>query len=787
MENEIRKNDNLISLTAVADNIIRVVYTKRDKVLDISSLGIQHDCHKSMDVSKQGDCYSADAGRLKVNVNPDNLNMQWNSKNGKLFDIPAAKLAWTPVIKYTTGNEAPIIKRVKTVDGERNFVENLKPVEDHEAFRCKLFFDWVADEGIHGFGQAEEGIFNLRGKVQYLYQHNMRIPIPFFISDKGYGVLIDCGCLMTFNDDERGSYIFLKCVEQLDFYVIYGDTFDEIIAGFRTLTGKATMLPKWAFGYVQSKERYCSAKELVQVAEKYRQLNIPIDCVVQDWKTWEGDAWGCKVLDQSRYPDSYNFAEKLNALNMHSMVSVWPNMNSGTPDYEELMAEGKMLDDLATYDAFDEQARRIYWRQARDGLYNKGFEAWWCDSTEPFSGPDWNGEELREPWERFELVGKEHEKFLGQERANLYAVFHAKGIYENQRGDFSDKRVLNLTRSGYAGIQKYGTMLWSGDISARWDVLRKQIVEALNMASSGMPYWTFDIGGFFVVRENWQARGCDCNTDSSPKWFWRGDYENGVNDDGYKELYVRWLQLGVFLPMFRSHGTDTPREIWNFGEPGEKYYEAIAYTIKLRYRLMPYIYSLAGLVNALDRQMLEPLYFQFNADEVARNCDSQFMLGKELLICPVTKQGVDTWKCYLPAGVDWYDFRTKERYVGGQWINKKIDLDSIPVFVKAGSILPMEAALDYASQKVSTPLELEIFQGSDGSFIFYEDAGDGYDYEKGIANLIEMQWIDSKKELKIAASKYEFAGGITGRKCVAVLENARVEFIYDGKETVVKF
>ena len=202
MENEIRKNDNLISLTAVADNIIRVVYTKRDKVLDISSLGIQHDCHKSMDVSKQGDCYSADVGRLKVNVNPNNLNMQWNSKNGKLFDIPAAKLAWTPVIKYTTGDEAPIIKRVKTVDGERNFVENLKPVEDHEAFRCKLFFDWAADEGIHGFGQAEEGIFNLRGKVQYLYQHNMRIPIPFFISDKGYGVLIDCGCLMTFNDDE---------------------------------------------------------------------------------------------------------------------------------------------------------------------------------------------------------------------------------------------------------------------------------------------------------------------------------------------------------------------------------------------------------------------------------------------------------------------------------------------------------------------------------------------------------------------------------------------------------
>jgi len=787
MGKEIRKNSNLIKLESMGDNIIRVVYTTRDAFDDNSSIGIAHNKLQGLEAQPEGDCFIADAGRLKVKVNPDNLNMQWNSKNGRLFDIPAAKLARTPVISYTTGDEAPIIKRVKTVDGERNFVENLKPVEDHEAYRCKIFFNWADDEAIHGLGQAEEGIFNLRGKVQYLYQHNMRIPIPFFISDKGYGVLIDCGCLMTFNDDERGSYVFLKCVEQLDFYVIYGDSFDEIIAGFRQLTGKAAMLPKWAFGYVQSKEKYSSAEELVQVAKKYRELNIPIDCVVQDWKTWEGDSWGCKVLDQSRYPDQYNFSEKLKELNVHSMVSVWPNMNSGTPDYDELMAAGKMLNDLATYDAFDEQARKIYWNQAKKGLYDKGFESWWCDSTEPFSGPDWNGEELREPWERFEIVGKEHEKFLGQERANLYATYHAKGMFENQRADFADKRVLNLTRSGYAGIQKYGTMLWSGDISARWDVLRKQIVEALNMASSGMPYWTFDIGGFFVVHENWQARGCDCNNDDSPKWFWHGDYENGIADDGYKELYVRWLQMGLFLPMFRSHGTDTPREIWNFGKAGEKYYDAIAYTIKLRYRLMPYIYSLAGQVNALDRQMIEPLYFQFSADKEAKSCDSQFMLGKELLICPVTEENADTWNCYLPSGCDWYDFETGAKYQGGQWLNKKIDLISIPVFVKAGSIIPMEAALDYATQKVSTSMEIRIYEGADGAFTFYEDAGDGYDYENGASNLIEMKWNDAKKELTIASSKFNFDGGITGRKCVASLGDTKKEFTYDGNEITINF
>lgn len=787
MGTEIRKKDNLIVLDAMADNIIRVIYTKNDKIDENSPIGIDHSKTLNLDVKIQGECYLADAGRLSVKINPENLNMQWNCKNGKLFDIPAARLARTPVIKYTTGDEVPIIKRVKTVDGERNFVENLKPVEDHEAFRCKLYFDWAEDEAIHGLGQAEEGIFNLRGKVQYLYQHNMRIPIPFFISDKGYGVLIDCGCLMTFNDDERGSYIYLKCVEQLDFYVIYGDTFDEIIAGFRQLTGKAAMLPKWAYGYVQSKEKYSSAEELVEVAQKYRQLNIPIDCIVQDWKTWEGDSWGCKVLDQSRYPDGYRLKDRLNGLNVHSMVSVWPNMNSGTPDYEELMAAGKMLNDLATYDAFDEQARKIYWRQAKTGLYNKGFESWWCDSTEPFSGPDWNGEELREPWERFELVGKEHEKFLGQERANLYALFHAKGMFENQRADFADKRVLNLTRSGYAGIQKFGTMLWSGDISARWDVLKKQIVEALNMASSGMPYWTFDIGGFFVVHDNWQARGCDCNNDSSPKWFWHGDYEKGIADDGYKELYVRWLQMGLFLPMFRSHGTDTPREIWNFGKAGEKYYDAIEYTIKLRYRLMPYIYSLAGQVNALDRQMIEPLYFQFKNDEIARNCDFQFMLGKELLICPVTEAGVDTWRCYLPDGEIWYDFETGESYKGGQWIEKTVDINHIPVFVKAGSIIPMEESLDYAMQQVSTPLEFRIYEGADGAFTFYEDDGDGYDYEAGMRNLIDIKWDDSKKELSISASEHNFKGGITYRRCVAIAGDKTVEFTYDGDEMTISF
>ena len=309
--------------------------------------------------------------------------------------------------------------------------------------------------------------------------------------------------------------------------------------------------------------------------------------------------------------------DEIHAMHAHAMVSVWPNMNQGTADYEEFAAAGWLLNDLATYDAFNPEARAMYWRQAKRELFDGGFDAWWCDSTEPFSGPDWGGATLREPWERFQLVGGEHKKFLDPEKANLYAVAHAKGIYENQRRDAPDRRVLNLTRSGYVSSQRYGAVLWSGDISARWDVMKKQIAEALNMAASGYPWWTLDIGGFFVVRDNWRARGCGCDTDPSPKWFWRGDFEDGVNDPGYRELYVRWLQFGCFLPMFRSHGTDTPREIWNFGSPGEPFYDAIAETIRLRYRLMPYIYSLAGGVWRDNGMMVRPLLFDFPEDRRA--------------------------------------------------------------------------------------------------------------------------------------------------------------------------
>lgn len=783
----------------MTDRILRCVYTEKEDFYQGSPLGIKEFSPSALELKEEENAWLVEAGKIAVRIDKETGAFTWLDEMGKvLVQEKEKELTEKPLTVYTTGGEKPVLRRVKTVDGDRNFVENLKATEDHMVYRARIFFQWQEEEQIHGLGQGEEGIWNYRGHVQYLYQHNMRIPFPCFLSSQGYGLLADCGSLMTFNDDERGSYLYLDTVEQLDYYVIAGDA-DQIVRGFRQLTGKAVMLPKWAYGYVQSREAYSTQEEMVETAERYRSIGVGLDCVVQDWHTWEEDAWGNKHMDPQRYPDLKGMNRKLHDMHVHSMVSIWPNMNAGTKDCDEMAEAGYLLYDYSTYDAFREEARALYWKQAEEDLFSGGFDSWWCDSTEPFSGPDWNGAHIREPWERFQMVGQEHKKFLRGDRANLFALKHAQGMYENQRKAAPDKRVLNLTRSGYAGIQQYGTILWSGDISATWEVLRRNIVEGLNMSASGMPYWTLDIGGFFVLKENWRKRGCFCSDDPNMKWFWAGDYEEGLEDIAYRELYVRWLEYGVFLPMFRSHGTDVPREIWNFGEPGQPYYEAIRQNIELRYRLIPYIYSLAGNVWLKDQTMLRSLIFDFPQDAKAAASSSQYMFGRNLLICPVTEpmdydrgnkplQKEHVWNCYLPSGTGWYDFYTGTYYEGGQTVAADAPLDHIPVFVKAGSILPMEAAgMQYAQQEVDTPLELHIYGGADGSFDYYEDAGEGYQYENGEYNAISMTWKDADKTLAIGGAKKKFPQGMIGRKCLAILGDRKVEFTYEGKPMQIRF
>lgn len=801
-ELEFRLKDGKCRLQAVRDNIIRCSFTKKEEWREESPVGISCSTEGDFAVEEDGGRVRARTGEILLEADQRDGSFCWmDAADGHVLLREGRKeLTEAPYMVYNTGGEKPVIHRVQTVDGERNFVKNLRAVEDHKAYHAKLSFQWAPDEHIHGLGQGEEGIYDYRGNIQYLYQHNMRIPVPFFVSDKGYGVLVDCGSLMTFNDDCRGSWLYLDMVEQLDYYFIKGDSLDEIIAGYRFLTGKAVMLPKWAFGYVQSKEAYRTQDEMLETAEKYRSLDIPIDCLVQDWNTWEPGKWGNKRVDKKRYPDLAAMNRKLHDMHIHTMVSVWPNMNAGTEDYEEMKDAELLLNDYATYDAFSEKGREIYWKQAERELFSGGFDSWWCDSTEPFSGPDWNGEFKREPWERFRLVGDEHRKFLGAGRANLYAAAHAKGIYENQRKAAPDKRVLNLTRSGYASSQKYGTVLWSGDIYASWDILRKQIHEGLNMCMSGMPYWTLDIGGFFTVNENWRHRGCSCNEDPTPKWFWSGDYETGVDDYGYRELYVRWFEYGAFLPMFRSHGTDTPREVWNFGKKGEPFYDALVKTIELRYRLMPYIYSSAARVWSEDYTMLRSLLFDFAEDKKAAVLGDEFMFGDSLLICPVTEpmyyeknsekiNREKKWACYLPAGADWYDFHTGERFDGGQEMIADTPIDRIPVFVKAGSVIPMEQRLTYADECVDTPFEIHIYPGADASFALYEDEGDGYGYEKGGYNSISLKWKEQEKTLCIGGADHVFAQGLKGRTCHVILEGSgqMKSFVYEGKEMQIEF
>lgn len=699
-----------------------------------------------------------------------------NNKDEIVVREPSRGGKWLTSKKVSrTALNRPTWRGGKSIVNANELKEN-----NRDVFEAKLELIFVENEAIFGLGCHEEGYGNLRGKTRQLYQHNHKISIPYLVSTRGYGLLIDCCSLMTYHDDPDGTYLWCDVVQELDFYLIIGNKFDEISRGYHLLTGDVPLFPKWSFGYVQSKERYVNSEEMIGIVREYRRREIPLDLIVLDWKSWDEKYWGQKSFDPIRFPSPKQFLDRLHSLNVHLMISIWPMMGGNCPDEQQMRDKGFLLGDGSTYNPLLSDARDLFWNQTNEGLFVNGVDGWWCDNSEPFVG-DWGGIVRPESHLRLMKNVECFKEYLDPSLINVYSLYHSKGIYEGQRRTTSKKRVLNLTRSGYAGQHRYSTVVWNGDLSATWEVYRRCIPEGVNYCVTGEPYWTVDIGAFFL--------SYDENT-----WYWHGAFsegcrgltpsfiidpdpkDTGCRDLSFWELYARWFQYGAFLPMFRSHGTDAAREIWRFGEVGTPFYDNIAKYIRLRYELIPYIYSLAGQITLNSCTMMCAIALHYPNDTKTFDLIDQYLFGPALMICPVTTPMYYTRnsqplsdvpksrRVYLPEGNQWFDFWTEIIYDGGQTISGNAPLDTIPIYVPTGSILPMTQVMQYVDQIPQSPYQIRIYRGRDANFTIYEDAGDNYQYEQGLFALINLSWMESIAQLTIEERKGTFPEMIEERQ-----------------------
>ena len=738
-----------LRIAAVNGKIVRITVSRSTAFL-LSDHGVLEPVGSApLSCTESAEGWLLDAGQMQIHVSRRGILSYYHGEE-LLTEEPFVRsrvLRSKDVIVMDYPADAPL-QEEHSVDGVRVRAQGV-PRFDRKAYSAMLHFSFQEGEAIYGLGQHEDGVLNYRGRHQMMYQHNLTVSCPVLMSSRGWGLLINCLSAMTFHDDAYGSYFSMDTVDELDYFIGYGPELDDLVGMMRLLTGPARLLPRWVFGYIQSTECYNTQQELLDIAREYRRRGVPLDCVVQDWQTWRKGQWGQKTVDPERYPDLSAGIQALHDENVKLFWSIWPNMGGDGENRREMISKGYMLGNRSSYNAFDPAARDVYWRQAEEGLFRHGVDGWWCDCTEPFER-DWNGEPHLTPEERMCLNVDEFKRYLDPALINAYSYFHSKGIYEHQRAVCESKRVVNLTRSGFPGQQKYATITWNGDTSARWDVLAKAIPDGLNFCLSGQPYWSQDAGGFFVRR--------------GAQWFRDADFDEGVHDPGYRELYLRWLQVCCFQPMMRSHGTDTPREIWQFGESGEEIYDALASTIRLRYRLLPYLYTLAAGASLEGGSIIRMLAFDYRHDPIALNIGDQFLLGRNLMVCPVlfptryTEGGVPvenapaTRRVYLPSGTDWADFETGERFSGGQWIDAPVRLDRIPVYAPVGSVIPLGPNRQYADEDPTAPVQVHIFAGRNGEAVFYNDAGDGYGYEEGEFYRARLIWDDAKRQLTVEDS-----------------------------------
>ncbi len=650
--------------------------------------------------------------------------------------------------------------------------------------KLRQTFNIDKDEPIYGLGILQEGRMDMRGTNRRMIQGNTDDYCNIIQSIKGYGLFWDNYSPTTFIANEDNFGFTSENGDGIDYYFIYGGDADGVIAGIRQLTGTVPMQPLWSYGFMQSRERYKSSRELTEVLDRYRADGVPIDVMIQDWQYW-GDnyLWNAMEFNNPDFSNPERWIKHIHDSNAKLMISIWSSFGPMTKPYRELQPKGMLLDfqtwpqsglsdwpprmdypsGVRPYDPFSKEARDIYWNHLTR-LYNLDIDGWWMDSTEP-DHLDFKEEDLDVP------------TAMGPFRnvRNAFPLMAVGGVYDNQRAmeDGNRKRVLILTRSVFAGQQRYGSNTWSGDLQSNWNSLRNQVPAGLNFALTGNPNFNSDLGGFFA--NSYNERSQDGSATKNPL---------------YQELYVRWMQYGVFCPMMRSHGTEVPRELYYYGKAGEPVYDALLSAVKLRYSLLPYIYSLAHDVNANNGTFQRALIMDFRDDRNVWNMGNEFMFGRSLLVAPVleakytperamskSRAGIGdvdftapkTTKVYLPAGTRWYDYETLKLYDGGQEIERTVDISSIPLFVKEGSILPVGPDVQYSTEKPWDDLEILVFAGKDGKFTLYEDEFDNYNYENGAFSTIEFSYNNKSRILTIGARKGSFDGMINNRRFRVIL------------------
>ena len=669
------------------------------------------------------------------------------------------------------------------------------------------------DEAIYGLGTIQNGKMNRRGEHKRMEQSNLEDFQNVLQSVKGWGLYWENYSPTQFDDDANGMTFDSEVGEGIDYYFMYGGTADGVIAQMRHLSGHVPMFPLWTYGFWQSKERYKSAAETEGIVDKYRELQVPLDGIIQDWQYWGSNyLWNAMDFLSEDFSNGKQMIRNVHQKHAHFMISIWASFGPQTQQFRELNEKGLLLpietwpqsglshiwppvmeypSGVKVYDAFSPVARDIYWKHLKR-LFDYGTDAWWMDSTDPdFFNP-------RES-------DYEHKVTGGTWRSlrNAFPLETVRGVYGKQRKTSEEKRVFIMTRSAFAGQQHYGSNMWSGDVASSWDMLRKQVPAGLSFSLTGNPNFNTDIGGFFCGSYNTKGSG------SAPQ------------NPQYQELYVRWMQYGLFCPVFRSHGADAPREIWQFGKKGEPVYDAIEKMIRLRYRFIPYLYSTAWQVTSANESYLRPLFSDFAADRRVWDVADEFMFGHSILAAPVVEAqytqeriiredamtGWDkkevkpesenttvnwsetkTASKYLPKGVLWYDFWTNKTYKGGQTVTLQTSLDRVPMFVRAGSILPLGPEMQYVGEKAWDHLEIRIYPGADGSFTLYEDEGDNYNYEKGVYATITFTWNDKTSSLTVGSRQGSYPGMLASRQFTFVLPDGTSKNVsYNGESLTIKF